>query len=211
MLLSEYNYLQEPLENYIKKLSSKTPCPGGGSASILSLAIANALIIMVCNYTIESKKVDETSRQKAKEIIVKAEDIQKYLNNGIEQDSVIYQKIQETSKIARKNIEHQRFYQDALKQGIELHINMLNYCKMMLDWNEILAEKGNPYLISDVGVSTSLILGVIEATKINIFVNLKEISEKCYVSEVMEKVSKSYEVLLEISQKIISIIEKKLL
>lgn len=206
----EYKYLAEPLIDYIKNLSAKTPCPGGGSASILSLSLANALILMVCNFTAESKKVSETSKQVSREIISKASNIQRYLNSGIEQDSTIYQKIQETSKLARKNLEDQKPYQDALKDSIELHMKILDFCSTMLEWNEILIEKGNPYLISDIGVSSSLILGTIEATRINILINLCEVIDKRYVSESIAKVRKLSESLSEYSQRIISDVEKKI-
>ncbi len=207
----EYKYLGEPLVNYIENLSAKTPCPGGGSASILSLSLANALILMVCNFTAESKKVDETSRQIAKEMISKSKTVQQHLNNGIEQDSIIYQHIQETAKLARKNPKNQKSYHDALKDGIDLHIRMLDFCGKMLEWNEILLEKGNPYLISDVGVSSSLILGAIEATRINIFINLREIADENYVSEVLDRVENLYRILSKNSQRIISSVGKKIL
>lgn len=207
----EYKYLAEPLADYIENLSAKTPCPGGGSASILSLSLANALILMVCNFTTESKKVSETSKQASIKIINKARNIQQYLNSSIEQDSRIYQRIQETAKLVRKNPEDQKPYQDALKDSIELHMKILDFCRTMLEWNEILLEKGNPYLISDVGVSSSLILGAIEATRINILINLCEVIDNRYVSETIAKVNKMTESLSGYSQRIISDVEKKII
>ncbi len=207
----EYKYRDESLLNYIEKLSAKTPCPGGGSASILSLALANALILMVCNFTMESKKVDETARQISNQIIQKAKDIQQHLIAGIEQDSNIYHRIQETAKRAKINPANQKLHYDALQEGIQLHIEMLDYCKIMLEWNSILVEKGNPYLISDVGVSASLILSFIEAAKINIFINLCDVKNKGYVYETIERVEKYSDILLQQSHQTILKVQEKIL
>ncbi|HXK45745.1 MAG TPA: cyclodeaminase/cyclohydrolase family protein, partial [bacterium] len=156
----EYKYLKEPLEKYIERLSEKSPCPGGGSAAILSLALANALILMVCNYTVDSTKVEENSRKISKDILDNALQIQPLINKYVEQDSIIYKEIQETMKVCRKDPTKATEYENALKKSINLHIQILDYCQSMLRWNEILVEHCNPYLISDVGVSASLIEGV---------------------------------------------------
>ncbi|OQB74937.1 MAG: Methenyltetrahydrofolate cyclohydrolase [candidate division TA06 bacterium ADurb.Bin131] len=206
----EYRYLDEPLCNYIENLSAKTPCPGGGSASILSLSLANALILMVCNFTVESKIVDETSHKISKEILDKANEVQQYINKGIEQDSIIYREIQKTAKLAKKDFNNKKSYYDALKNSVDFHLKMLNYCNEILEWSKTLVEKGNPYLISDIGVATSLISGVIKATRINIFVNLREIQDKKYISEIINRVENKSGILIDTSQKIILSVEKKL-
>ncbi|MGB9642160.1 MAG: cyclodeaminase/cyclohydrolase family protein [Candidatus Ratteibacteria bacterium] len=200
----EYEYLKESLKKYIDRLSEKSPCPGGGSAAILSLSLANALVLMVCNYTVDSTRVEENSRKISKDILDHALQIQPTLNKFIEQDSVIYREIQEKMKLLKKGPNRTKGYQDALKKSIELHIQILDYCKAILQWNEILVEHCNPYLISDVGVSASLTEGVIKATQINILINLVEIKEDQYVGETKNKL----QILPSLTDKAIDIIKR---
>ena len=206
----EYRYLEEPLASYIERLSARTPCPGGGSAAILSLSCACALVLMVCNFTMESKKVSQESRQMAKNIFDQASKLQPFLNKSIEQDSVLYEKIQQTMRISRHNPEMADEYQKALKESADLHVKILDCCQELLKLNEILSEHCNPYLISDVGVSVALIEGSIKATKISILINLKEIKDSGYVSSVESKIEQLYLPLLAMAQDVMKKVVTKI-
>ncbi|MCM8828550.1 MAG: cyclodeaminase/cyclohydrolase family protein [Candidatus Omnitrophica bacterium] len=184
----EYNYLKEPLEKYIEQVSAKIPCPGGGSVSILSMALANALILMVCNFSVESKKIKEESRKISREVFNKSSEIQPVLNRSIEEDSIIYQTIQDAMRNLKKNPEKTEEYKDALIRSINLHMKMLHYCQKMLEWNLQLIEHSNPYLISDIGVSSSLIEGAVRASRVNLLVNLCEIEDQIYITNEIKKI-----------------------
>ena len=47
---------QNKIEEFLEKLSSKAPVPGGGGASAVGAAIGNGLGQMVANLTIGKKK-----------------------------------------------------------------------------------------------------------------------------------------------------------
>ncbi|MGB9643432.1 MAG: cyclodeaminase/cyclohydrolase family protein [Candidatus Ratteibacteria bacterium] len=64
----EFKYREESLCSYIEKLAEKSPCPSGGSAAVLVVALANSLVCMSANYTVTSNLVDAESKEKAKEI-----------------------------------------------------------------------------------------------------------------------------------------------
>ena len=206
----EYKYLQEPLETYIERVSEKSPCPGGGSASILSLAIANALTIMVCNFSMESRRISKESQKISKDVFNAAGSIQSVLNKSIEEDSRIYEMIQEKMRKLKKNPDKVIEYENALLKSIELHMKMLDYCEQILTWNEQLVENSNPYLISDIGVSSSLVEGALRAIRINILVNLYEIKNRDYVLKVENMLEKTSPLLIGRAKNIISIVERKM-
>ncbi len=206
----EYKYLQEPLETYIERVSEKSPCPGGGSASILSLAIANALTIMVCNFSMESRRISKESQKISKDVFNAAGSIQSVLNKSIEEDSRIYEMIQEKMRELKKNPDKVIEYENALLKSIELHMKMLDYCEQILTWNEQLVENSNPYLISDIGVSSSLVEGALRAIRINILVNLYEIKNRDYVLKVENMLEKTSPLLIGRAKNIISIVERKM-
>ncbi|MCM8825154.1 MAG: cyclodeaminase/cyclohydrolase family protein [Candidatus Omnitrophica bacterium] len=203
-----YNYLKESLQDYIGQLSAKSPCPGGGSASILSLALANALILMVCNFSVECKRIAKVSQKVSREILNKASEIQPVLNKCIEEDSAIYKAIQDAMKNLKNNPQQ---YKENLIKSINLHMEMLKYCKKMLEWNFQLVEHANPYLISDIGVSASLIEGAAKATKVNILVNLCEIKDCKHNTNVLKELEETSSTLINEAQQVISMIENKML
>lgn len=205
-----YKYLKEPLETYIEQLSAKSPCPGGGSAAIVSVALANALILMVCNFSVESKKINENSREISKKILVKATEIQPILNKSIEKDSILYETIQRTMKNAKNFPKKEKEYQDTLKENVIFHMNIFEYCKNIVEWNEKLVEHCNPYLISDVGVSASLIEGALRATKINILINLSSITDSDYINHTLTKLEQNYQSFLAKATDIVFKVENRI-
>ncbi len=205
----DYKYLARPLKEYIENLSKKTPCPGGGSASILSLALSNALILMVCNFSMESKKVNQDSRKIVKEIFDQATKIQPLLNISIEKDSTIYHEIQENAKEMKKNPAVKKDdYISSLKKSIDLHMEMIVYCEKILNWDETLIENSNPFLISDVGVSASLAEGTVYALAINVMVNLFQIDDENYRTEILNKLERLTCSLKNKAREIIMKVEK---
>jgi formiminotetrahydrofolate cyclodeaminase len=201
----EFNYLKESLKDYIDRLSEKTPCPGGGSASILSVAIASSLVCMVANYTLGSKLVKEESQNIVKNILKDAAELKETLSPLIEKDSYIYEKIRSVYKSVLKESSYIQQYEERLKESIDLHFEILNNCFIITEWNQLLVIHGNPNLISDVAVSSSLILGGIKATKINILINLKEVRNREYVNNCVKKME---EIILKTQEKAEEIIEK---
>ena len=70
---------------FIEKLSSKSPTPGGGGVSALIGSLGTALGGMVCNLTIGKKKY-EIYEEEVKEILDEVTYIQKRLFDLIKED-----------------------------------------------------------------------------------------------------------------------------
>ena len=52
----KFNYLDESLKSYLKKISAKTPAPGGGSVAAYIASLGSALLNMVLNFTLGKEK-----------------------------------------------------------------------------------------------------------------------------------------------------------
>ena len=86
-LIVEYN-----ITEYLRKLASDEPAPGGGAASALTGAQGVALLIMVTNLTIGKERYKDfqehniNMRDKAKEIMEK-------LIKGVDEDKKAYSEV----------------------------------------------------------------------------------------------------------------------
>ena len=188
----DFNFLENSLKNYIEILSSKTPAPGGGSATALCASLSSSLLNMVLNYTIGKKQYSDFEEE-LKKIKEKNEEILKECINFIEEDSKIYQKI---DKAMKERLSPEEY----LKSSINLHFKICQYMSKIVDFCDILTEKGNINLISDTGISNILAFSSFISAKMNILINLKYIGDENLKKEIKGKIEEMEKVIKEKSE-----------
>jgi len=188
----DFNFLENSLKNYIEILSSKTPAPGGGSATALCASLSSSLLNMVLNYTIGKKQYSDFEEE-LKKIKEKNEEILKECINFIEEDSKIYYKI---DKAMKEKLSPEKY----LKLSINLHFKICQYMSKIVDFCDILTEKGNINLISDTGISNILAFSSFISAKMNILINLKYIGDENLKKEIKGKIEEMEKVIKEKSE-----------
>ncbi|MFN4227385.1 MAG: cyclodeaminase/cyclohydrolase family protein [Candidatus Ratteibacteria bacterium] len=174
------NFLNSSLKNYFDILSAKSPVPGGGSAVACLSSLSSSLINMVLNYTI-GKKGYEEFQEELKKIKERNEEILIDCTNFIEEDSRIYKKIDEAIKEKKDTEEY-------LKISANLHLKICNYMFEIVNFCDILVEKGNKNLISDIGIANIFAVGAFLGGKMNILINLKFLKDSEFKRIVKQKI-----------------------
>lgn len=186
------NYLEEPLRRYIDRTFSKSPVPGGGSVVACVSALSCALIGMVLNYTLGKEKY-AAYEEELKDIFTENEKILKKLSSYIEKDSEIYENIRKYTSL-KDYINAERY----LKESAKLHLDICKTVLKIIDFVEVLVERGNKGLISDTGIAASLAISTFVSAKINVLVNLKFIKEDSgFKKDVLEEIKKMEETVME--------------
>jgi len=93
-------FLNNSIEEYLERLGSGAPTPGGGAAAALSSAQGAALIMMVANHTIGKKKYAEFEEFN-RDILEEAEVLMKRLADGIEKDAEAFDRVSEAYAMPR--------------------------------------------------------------------------------------------------------------
>lgn len=106
-------YRDKMINEYLKKLSSGSPVPGGGSAAALVGALGAALLCKVANFTAGKEKYKNVEKE-IKDILRRAEKIRKTLLNLCSEDAVAYKKLSDSFKLP-KSEERTKKLQVALK------------------------------------------------------------------------------------------------
>lgn len=201
-----FDYLRQPLQDYLDKTSQKLPCPGGGSVTALVGALSSALLSMAANFTV-GKKAYAQYEAEIRDILRKNEEARQKLQGFIEKDSDIYERIQQASK------ENSPDLQGYLQESANLHEEISRLVLEILKWNEVLLTKGNKYLISDVGISAVLALATFHSARISVEINLKYIKDQEFAArkvQVFETLQAQIEPLGEkIHQAVRSFINQK--
>ncbi len=179
------DYLSKPLQNYIDRVATKTPVPGGGSVSACVATLSAALLNMVLDYTLGKEKYAvyqaelEALREENKKVLAK-------LSRYIEEDSRVYSLIRKYSSEEKNPVLEEKY----LKQSAEIHLDICETALQIVQFAGLLAEKGNRGLISDTGIAASLALSSFDSAKMNVMTNLKYIGDREFVKKSIEQMSK---------------------
>ena len=180
-------YADESISKYLDDTASDSPSPGGGSVAALVGALGAALNSMVCNFTVGKKKYKEVEVE-VSEILSKSEKLRTKVTELVQADTEVYSKVSEAYKLPKKTKaqrkERTKVIQLALKEAMKVPLDVVKYCCEVLKLNQPLVEKGNPNLISDVGVSASLAWAAMESAALNVEINLAGIKDKDFCEEV---------------------------
>ena len=173
---------EKSLNNYLDKLASRSPVPGGGSAAALLGALAAALASMTANFTLGKPKYKKVEKSITK-ILKKAENLRERLSQLAEEDSIVYTEVSQAYRLRPEGKERDKVVSKALRQASKVPFEVVGLSFQLLKLNEELASKGNRNLISDVGVSVIFSLAALETAILNVEINLSGIKDKEFAAK----------------------------
>lgn len=173
------------LREYLDRLAAKEPVPGGGSASALVGAVSAALGSMVANFTVGREKfaaVEENMRQVLEALEVE----RRALTNLVQADMDAYGQVSAAYKMPKDDPTREETLQTALKAAASVPLEIVQRCLAVLRLLPELVEKGNPNLLSDVGVAAVCAEAGLKGGWLNVEINLAHLADEQYVASVKE-------------------------
>jgi len=159
------NFKDKTLQEYLDQLSRREPVPGGGSAAALTAAMAVGLISMVTNYSIGRKANTKAVDRRLAKILEKSEPIRLRLLELTSLDSEAYLKVS-----AARSLD-QKAQRQAAREARAVPQEICKLCYKSVLLTPYLADKGNPYLLSDVEVALELLVSAFNAARIMVRIN----------------------------------------
>jgi len=176
-------YLEESLKTYTDALASGAPAPGGGSAAALVGALAAALNSMVANFTVGREKFAAVEEE-VRLLLAKSEGLRQVLERLTQADTEAYGQVAAAQKMPRDTDEEKEArraaMQEALKVAAEVPREAVRAAGGVLEVAKALVEKGNPNLITDVGVAAKFAAAAMECAALNVEINLTYIKDESY-------------------------------
>jgi len=177
---------EETVSAYTKRLAGSEPTPGGGSAAALTGALAAASAAMVGSFTVGKKKYAEVEAEVAR-LLEQLQSLRERLLELTDADAEAYVQVGAAYGLPRETDEEKAArkaaIQEALKAAAQVPLGVVEAAAEVAKLLPELAEKGNPNLLSDVGVAAILAQAAFEAARLNVEVNLAGISDEGYVAE----------------------------
>lgn len=220
--LNEFNSTQilenrlvpgQSLADFLQKVSSKEPTPGGGSCAALAGALGTALLIMVVNLTVH-KKGYETVTLEMQKIKEELEPIGQEFYALIELDSQAFEKVMSVWRLPKNTEEEKRVRQEkileSLKLAIEVPFQVLEKSQKVLSLCKPIIEKGNKNAVTDAGTGIAFLSAALKGARLNILVNLVGISDEDYRKTKLALLHKIYNQGIELISELETIVETRL-
>jgi len=173
------------LDEFLEKLASSEPTPGGGSASALAGGVAAALVAMVGRITLGKK--DEKYRAVApemEELTQRADELRAELLALADRDAEAFERVMAAYRLPKsteeERAERQRVLQEALKAATEAPYQIAEACSKVLELARRMAKKGVSTAISDAGTAAYLAEAALHSALLNVDINLKYIKDEEY-------------------------------
>ena len=186
------SYLDQPLKTYSEALASGKPTPGGGSAAALVGALGAALNSMVANFTVGREKFAAVEED-VKKVLAESEQLRAQLERLTVADTEAYGRVAAAQKMPRETEQEKAArkaaMQEALKGAAEVPLAAVRAGHRTLALASELAEKGNPNLITDVGVAAKFALAAMECAALNVEINIAYIKDETYNASLRKEIA----------------------
>ena len=172
--------------DFIDRLSTKEPVPGGGGAGALMGATAAALCSMVANLTSGKKKYAEYQSDIERIIRNMNYEIKVFLAL-IDKDAEGFYPLSRAYSIPKDEPGREQTLEQALVLAAQTPFEILKECDKLLATIDELVIKGSKLAISDVGVAAAACRAAADSAAMNVYANTSLMKKREYADELNEK------------------------
>ena len=178
------------IKDFISKVISNDPVPGGGSVSALNGALAAALSAMVANLTVGRKKYAEV-HDLMQELSTRFEKLSQKLIEDVDRDSDAYNRVFAAFKLPKETDEEKQFRSEAIQQetkyAAQVPMEVARAVYEVLPQIDAIAQKGNSNAVTDACVSMMCARTAILGALLNVRINLTSIKDEAFVNAMREE------------------------
>jgi len=178
------------IKDFISKVISNDPVPGGGSVSALNGALAAALSAMVANLTVGRKKYAEVN-DLMQELSTRFEKLSQKLIEDVDRDSDAYNRVFAAFKLPKETDEEKQLRSEAIQQetkyAAQVPMEVARAVYEVLPQIDAIAQKGNSNAVTDACVSMMCARTAILGALLNVRINLTSIKDEAFVNAMREE------------------------
>lgn len=177
-----------PLREFLDRLASADPTPGGGSASAVAGAMAAALLAMVARISQRKAADAEVFLRSADQ----ADRVRETLMALASDDAAAFDAVRAAMRLPRTNEDEKRVrqaeVQHALLEAADVPLRAAREILKALQLSSALARTGAAAALSDVAAGALLGYAALNGALYNVRINLASITDQAYVATVRSEV-----------------------
>lgn len=198
------------IKEFIQKVLSNDPVPGGGSVSALNGALAASLAAMVANLTVGRKKYVEVN-DIMEELAARFEKLSGELLADVDRDSEAYDRVFSAFKLPKETEEEKAARSEAIqretKYAAQVPMEVARAVHAVLPMIETVARKGNSNAVTDACVSMMCARTAILGALLNVRINLTSIKDESFVKEMAEEADRIEQSAVAAEQKVLDYVK----
>lgn len=193
--------MEQSGREFVTKLGSEEPTPGGGGAAALVGAVGAALLRMVAVLTAgrlerklqESRSGAERKSQqdglvaRVKELAARAEELQQRLLDEVEADEVGFQPLAEAYRMGKDEPRRAERLEKAKLGACQAPMAVMEWAAAAAPVAVELAEKSGKLVVSDAGCAAAALKAAMEMAYLNILVNVRGLSDRTQAEALKER------------------------
>lgn len=175
--IGEASLSQMRLDQFLGKLASNAPVPGGGGASALTGAVGIALGHMVGALTVGKKKYAAVEAD-----IISANEKACALRNELlllaEKDAKAFAPLSAAYSIPKDDPGRDAVMENALREAAQVPLQIMEVCCEAIELAVVYAEKGSAIAVSDAGCAAAMCRAALESAALNVYINTKSMQDR---------------------------------
>lgn len=173
---------------FLDDLASAAPTPGGGGAAAVMGAMGAALISMVANLTI-GKKGHEAVDAEMRVLLADSEALRARMTAMVGDDAVAFDTLMAAYRLPKATDDEKAVRSAAIQAGLVAATRAPLACAGAAAEGVRLAaravERGNPNVISDVGVGVLASAAALRSAALNVRINAPQIKDRAYADRAL--------------------------
>jgi len=174
--------------DFLERLSSGKPTPGGGSASAFAGAAGAALVAMVARSTIGKKNYLNVEKQMV-EIRDRADRLRSELSLAISQDAAVFQQYLNAVRLPKDTPEQESLRKEALQvammQTVQEPLGVAEKAVEVMELAVITAQTGNINAIADAVTAGNMAETCFRGANLNIRINARGIDDRNELTSIL--------------------------
>lgn len=200
------NLTELTCQDFLTKLASGNPTPGGGGGAAVAGALAASLSSMVANLTVGKEKFAE-HEDEVKKLLQEVETLRKKLLMLVDEDAAVFDSFMSCYKLPKNTEEEKAARTNAIRQAAkkaaEVPFAAAQASYEVLKIAVRLIEIGNPNVITDGTVSALLARAAMRSEFYNVYINLGLTKDEEYNTKIISMISVMEQEALVLEEKAI--------
>ncbi len=201
------------MDEFIEKVASDSPTPGGGSVSALASSLGCALNEMVSRISLK-KESDHAVTGELQTVLDGSGELRTRLARLVDEDAQAYQVVMDSYSLPKGTDEEREkrtmAIQDALVGAAEPPLRIMRASLDVLEMAKFLAESGSKSACTDAGVAALMAQAGLHGGYLNVRINLAYVRNKDTVEDMENEARSAFEKGSELLKSTLAIVNSRL-
>lgn len=198
---------EETIGGFLGRLAARVPAPGGGAAAALQAAHAAALLGMVARYTTGDRYADHA--ETIARIITEVDQLRAVAVRLAEADAEAFAAVAGAYRLPQHTTAEKEARAEAVHRALITAAwppaQVISVAEMVVNIGEALAAMGNRNVIADVAAAAEAARSAAATARVNVEINLADISDEQASMEIIAQAGKVDEVIARAEQITVSV------